>query len=111
MLLNIIKIVFIMSTILFSVLIILHKRFTLKIKDNIKISNYVAAIAFFLVAYIISALLIMIISTGIKFKLLMLLFAIMPFIVGKFAQYEKIKLYSAIQIIIMVFSAIIVSVK
>ena len=108
MFLNTLKILFITSAFLFPFLLILHKYYMTKVKDNVKISNYVAFTAVFLVIYIIGALLLAIITGGIKYKLLMIFFALCPFIIGKIAKYEKIRLYSSIQIMIMLFSAAVV---
>ena len=111
MLIEIIKLIFIASAILFSILIIMHKKITLKLKDNVKTSNFVAIIAFSLFAYIISALLIMFFISGLKYKILMLFFALCPFIIGKIATYQKIKLYSMFQLAIMIISAVIICIK
>ena len=111
MLISAVKILFIISAVLFSLLIILHKQFTLKIKDNVKISNFVAVIGFSLVAYMLCALILSAVMGGVKYKMLMISFALMPFIIGKMAQYQKIRLYSSLQIIIMLISAVVVCLK
>ena len=111
MLLEIIKILFIISAIMFSFLIVIHKQYTLKVKDNVKISNFVAIIAFSLVAYIVGAFLIAILSGSIKYKILMILFAISPFVIGKFSTYRRIKIFSLIQIIVMLIGATVVYLK
>ena len=111
MLIGLVKILFIISAVLFSLLIVLHKYVTKKIKDNVKISNFVAVIGFSLVAYIICAFVLGIFSGGIKYKILMFLFALTPFIIGKTAQYQRIILFSSLQMTIMLISAVIVCVK
>jgi len=111
MLIGALKLLFLTSTILFAVLIFFHKNFVEKIKDNVKKSNFVAFIAFSLVAYIVCAMLLAIISGGIKYKILMMFFAIFPFIIGRMATYQKIKLYTMSQILIMLISAIFVCLK
>ena len=108
MLIGTIKILFSISAILFCLLIILHKQFTLKVKDNVKISNFVALIAFSLVAYIICALMLGIFTGGIKFRVLMLVFAVMPFIIGRTAKFHTYKLLNSLQMLIMLISAVIV---
>ena len=108
MLLAVLKSIFAVSAILFTLLIFLHKQFTKRVKDNIKVSNFVATMAFSLVIYIICAILIAVFIPSIKYKILMIIFALSPFIIGKFATYEKIKLYSLAQITIMIVGAIIV---
>ena len=111
MLLMILKILFAISAIAFSGLVIFHKKYTSKEKDNIKISNFVATMAIFLSLYIICAAIILAIYGGLKYKVLMLMFLLSPFIIGKFATYQKIKLYSIIQIMIMLVSSVIVCIK
>ena len=111
MLLSALKIIFLISTVVFSLLIIIHKQFTLKVKDNIKISNYVAIMAFCLVTYIICAILLGFMLDDIKYKFLMMLFALSPFIIGKIATYGKIKLFSSLQIIVMLISIAVTCLK
>ena len=108
MLFTIIKSTLALSAILFAALIILHKQFTKRVKDNIQVSNFVATIAFSLVIYIVCAIFAALFIPSIKYKILMIIFALSPFIIGKFATYEKIRLYSFAQITIMIVSAIIV---
>lgn len=111
MLISALKLLFLISAILFAVLISFHKSFIEKIKDNVKKSNFVAFMAFSLFVYIICAILLAVVSEGIKYKILMILFAISPFIIGKIATYQKIKLYTMSQILIMFISAIFVCLK
>ncbi len=111
MLIGAIKILFIVAAILLSILIIIHKQYTSKVKDNVKISNFVAVIGFSLVAYIICAIIIGIFYGGLIYRILMFLFAICPFIIGKMATYQKVKLYSSIQIIVMLASCAVVCLK
>ena len=49
--------------------------------------------------------------SGIKYKIMMIFFALTPFIIGKMATYQKVKLYSFVQILIMLFSAAVTCLK
>lgn len=108
---GIVEMTFIASCLIFSVLIILHKAVVSKLKDNIKISHFVAVIAFFLALYVILALLMVFLLKSLLYKAIMLVFALSPFIIGKLATYKKEKLYSFIQVLTVLLSAIVVILK
>ena len=111
MLFGIIKILFAISAVIFSFLLILHKSYTKKVKDNMKISNYVALIAFSLSIYILCGIIAVIMLQGLKFKFIMFIIALCPFIIGRFATFQKIKLYSIIQILIMLSGVAVIYLK
>lgn len=96
------KIIIAVSGLLFVLSIIIHKLFVSKIKDNMKISHFLALIAIFMALYVISGILF-----AFKSNILFILFALSPFIIGKFATYEKEKIYSFIQIFCVLLSIVI----
>ncbi len=102
------KILFILCGIMYIISVILHKKYFSKLKDNSKISDYVALIALFLVFYILFGLLIFIFEKSILYKTIMLIFSSSPFILGKIATYEKEKLFTLIQFIAIILSVIFV---
>lgn len=104
MLLNIFNSLFIFSGILFVILVILHKIHFSKMKDNVKLSHYVAAIVLSLFVYIICALAIAIISNNNITKATMIISALLPFVIGKVATYEKEKFYTTLQIFCIILS-------
>ena len=106
-----IKIMFALCAFMFILLIFAHKKITSKIKDNVKVANYVAIIAFSLTIYICCAVIITFFIPEFKYKILMLLFAFSPFIIGKFATYQKIKLYCLLQSVIMIVSVAVAYLK
>ena len=105
MLLKIFEYIFIASGILFCIFLIMHKAYVSKLNDNMKKSDYVACLAVLLSIYILSAVITGVMIPDWYKKVLMLLFAISPFIIGKIATYEKEKMYTGIQIISIVISA------
>ena len=106
MLLKYLGYIFIIVGSLLCLSLIVNKVYICKIKDNIKKSNYVAGIAGLLALYIIFAFIISIFIPQYYNKILMLLFALSPFIIGKFASYEKELLYTSIQFICVLLSTI-----
>src|SRR5574344_1591223 len=108
MLLIILKYFFIFAGSLLTIMLLLGKLYIFKLKDNILVSNYAATIAGLMGVYAVSALLLTLVVPNIAYKVLMLLFAGSPFIIGRFATYEKEILYSFIQIITAFVSVIYV---
>lgn len=106
MLLRILEYTFIVIGILFCLALIFNKTYICKIKDNIKKSNYVAGIAGLLVLYIILAFITGILIPGVYNKIIMILFAISPFIIGKFATYDKEIVFTSIQFLCALISVI-----
>jgi hypothetical protein len=77
-------------------------------KNNNKLSPFVAFIGGLFVLYILSALLLAVFCPGILFKLIMFLFAVAPFILGKLVNYKQLKMYSTIQILCVILSMVFV---
>lgn len=99
---------FSISGLLFILSIILHKLYISKQKDMMKASNFIASMAIFIGLYILSGILLCLFVQPIIYKLIMLLFALSPFIIGKLATYEKEKIYSLIQIFCVLISILFV---
>ena len=94
--------IFIIFSLILILSILLFKLIISKSKDNIKSSSFVAIIAIFLALYILMACIIALF----KNDLIMGLFAISPFIIGKLATWEKEKIYTIIQILTIMASII-----
>ena len=108
MYLKIMEILFIFAGILLVVLLSLREYISSKIKDNLKISAFVSFIAGVLLIYIVLAILLAIFGKGGMYKVLMAFFGVSPFIIGRFANYEKLKVFSFIQILLAGISVICV---
>ena len=106
MLLKSLLLILIICAMVFVLMLMCHKNFVKYIKDNIKISIYVTIMGFSLVFYVISALCTAFLIEGLLAKAVMLIFAISPFVIGRFATYEKKKIYSAAQIFFMLLSTL-----
>ena len=102
------KLFFISVGILYVLSLIIHRLYFSKIKDNVKISNYLALVAFFLLLYIFSGVTLTVFVKNIVYKIIIFLFSVAPFIIGKFATYEKEKLFTIIQFILIIISVIFV---
>jgi len=102
------KLLFVFIGILYVISVILHKLYFSRLKDNVKISNYVALIAFFLFLYIILGLILVVFEDKLLYKIIILSFSLAPFMIGKVATYEKEKLYTIMQFILIIISDIFV---
>ncbi len=98
------KLLFSISGLLFILSIIIHKLYISKQKDIMKASHFVAGMAIFMGIYILSGIVLSFSVKGIINKLIILLFALSPFIIGRFATYKYVKIYSLIQIICILIS-------
>ena len=96
------KTLFILSGLLFVLSIIIHKLFVSKIKDAMKISNFIALMAIFMALYIIFGIVL-----AFRYNPIYIIFALSPFIIGKLATYQKEKIYSIIQIICVLISILL----
>ena len=109
MLLNIINILLIVFACAFCFCVVINKIFTKKLRqDGEKYSDFIATMSFFLAFYVIFAILDCFLISDIKNKLIMLLFALSPFIIGKVATYEQEKMYSILQLTVILYSALFV---
>jgi len=88
----------------FIICVIAHKLYFSKLKDRIKAGNFVSIMTFFLAFYIIFGLIEIFFIKGITNKILMLLFALSPFIIGKLATYKYEKIYTILQVLCILIS-------
>ena len=71
-------------------------------------SSYVSFSAASLLLYIINAGLILLLVPEISAKIIMFLFMLMPFFIGKFAVYPKLKFFSILQTLCVIMSGVYV---
>ena len=97
------KLIFILISIVLALMLSIYKLFLAKQKRTPAISSFVSAIAGVMLTYILCAFVFSIYISGMLNKLIIILLGISPFIIGKFATYEKENIYSYIQIFIVSF--------
>ena len=106
MCLTLLKIIFGVSAFLLAVLLILREKGYTKDFSPMKASDYISGLAGLMFFYVVSACLVAILIDGAIIKIVMLLFGLSPFIIGKLVTYEKVKIYSIIQIACIILSLI-----
>ena len=99
------KITFLAISILLVLLLLVYKLHICKLKRTSRTSLYISVIAGVLLLYILCGMIFPLFVSGALNKMVIFLFAISPFIIGKFATYEKEKIFSYIQILTVAFSA------
>ena len=104
--LKILEILLVFFAIGFCTMILSCRKYISTVQDNIKASNFVAVMGFLLVFYVISTILIAILDRNILTKILMVLFGLSPFVIGPVATYEKHRLYTFVQVLTILISAI-----
>lgn len=109
--LKIIEVLFSISGLLFILSVLIHKTYISKQKDTMKASNFIAAMAVFLAFYILLGIIGAFLIPSYINKIIMLIFALSPFIIGKFATYEHEKTYSLIQVFCVLISVAFVLIK
>ena len=102
MYLNLLKILFAISGILFVILFSI--RAFGKFKDLGKLSPFVSSIAIFLLLNELFAIILVCVVPGMINKLVIILFALSPFLIGKIVTYKKLRFYSIIQILCVILS-------
>lgn len=98
--------IFMISGFLFVLSVIIHKLYISKQKNIMIASHFIASMAIFMSLYILSGIILALIIPNIVNKLIILVFALSPFIIGKFATYNKEKIYSFIQIVCVLISIV-----
>ena len=73
-----------------------------------KASDYISFVSGTLLLYVINAILLILLLNGIN-KLYILLFAAVPFIIGKLTEYKTMKKFAVIQIVLIFCSIIYVT--
>ncbi len=96
--------VFIVTSGILTLLIIIQKLFSKKLKNT----YFAAIIAVFLFFYIIEAFFAVIFLNNYFYEFIMLLFAISPFLIGKAVSYKTETFFSILQIISIIISAVFV---
>ena len=98
------KIIFGLTAFVLTILLVLREFGITKKLSPMKASDYVSTIAGFLFVYVITAIIIVFKEGGLTDKAVMLFFAISPFVIGRLVTYEKVKIYSIIQILCVILS-------
>jgi hypothetical protein len=99
MLLITLKIIFFVISLWLVLTISAKKIFLHKIADNVQISEFVAFIGLLIMLYVICAIIVAIFIPSYINKIILLLLGASPFIIGKFATFEKENLFSIIQLL------------
>lgn len=104
MLIKSLYLIFILISFVLACMIVVQKLIMCKIKDNIKKSDFVAAIAVLFFLYVLFALLLVIFTPVLMSKFIMLVFALSPFIIGRLATFKSENFYSILQVLIILIS-------
>ena len=99
-----VKIIFSIIAILLALLLALRVIFESKFKNNNKLSPIIAFIGALFLLYTLTGIILCIIYPSLLTKLILLMFAISPFIIGRLVNYKSLKFYSIIQIICVILS-------
>lgn len=105
MLALIFKYLFVINAIILCSMIVYGKLFVFKKKKPQYVSDYCATLAIFFAAYSLLSIAMAWFLPGTNAKLLMLGFAVSPFLIGLLASYHTEKYYTVIQIILIASSA------
>jgi len=98
------KIFFCIVAFLLGVFLSIRMIFSSKFENNNKLSPFVAMIGGLFLFYTLIGLFLGIIYPGLLKKLMILTFAISPFIIGRLVSYKSLKIYTTIQIICVILS-------
>lgn len=75
-----------------------------------KLSKYVPLIAGLLILYCLTAILLVFFAPNNLYRLILLIFGLSPFIIGRMVSYEKLKKYSFIQTLCVILSVMFVTI-
>ena len=100
------KLLFILTAFILISMIIYGKLFIFKKKHPSFVSDYCATMAGFLGLYTILALLFVFMFPATLAKLIMLFFAISPYIIGLFATYNTEKYFTVLQVTLLLISIV-----
>lgn len=106
MLLKYLEYIFLITSILLCITLVLNKTYFCKLRDNITKSNFVVILAILLACYIVFAFSTGIFIPNILNKLIMFIFAVSPFVIGEFATYQKEPLFTSVQFTSVLLSVI-----
>lgn len=102
------KYIFILFAFILAFMIMLYKIYIQKQKRTSKTAEYLSVLTWAFALYIISAVILAIFIQGGVNKAVVAIFALSPFIIGKFATYEKESFYSLIQVTCAIISGVYV---
>ena len=95
---------FIFIASILAILLILRECGITKKLSPMKASDYVSVIAVFLILYSLGALTLAVFYPILNLRITMILFGVIPFVIGKVADYKKVRTYSIIQILCVILS-------
>ncbi len=100
----ILKYFFCFIAIFLALLLTLRVLFDNIFKNNNKLSPVVALIGGLFLLYTLIGLILSLVYPNILNKFIMFLFSLSPFIIGKLVSYKRLRLYSIIQVLCVIFS-------
>ena len=103
---KIIEFSFILSSLALLFLMILREFGLTKNLSPMRASDYISIMAIFMFAYIILALILAALIPGSINKIVMAIFGLSPFIIGKLVTYKKVKIYTYGQIFCVILSLV-----
>lgn len=102
------KYFFVAISILLSALFLIRMFLPDLFKDSKINSPFMAFLGGLVIFYVLSGLAITVFMPAIIYKIIMLLFTLSPFIIGKIVTYQKLRIYSIIQILCVILSIVFV---
>lgn len=108
MYLMITKYIFIFASILLIILFSLRSFLPSLFKDSKKSSPFMAFLGGLFIAYILLGLILCILISMLKYKLIMFIFALSPCVIGKLVTYKKLKFYSIVQLLCVILSVVFI---
>lgn len=108
MLMNITIFLYVFITMLFATMIVYGKLFVFKKRKPQYVSDYCATMAGILGVYVLLSLILAGLFTYTQTKIIMLGFAVSPFIIGLFAKYHTEKYFTLLQLALLITSALYV---
>ena len=105
---DITKLTFELVSITLSLLLAFRVFFPNVLKNNNKLSPVMALLGGLFVFYILIGVMLIFILPLLVYKIIMLFFVFSPFIIGKLVTYQKLKIYSIIQILCVILSLVFV---
>ena len=104
MLMTVVKYLFVLNALIFATMIVYGKLFVFRKKHPSFVSDYCATMAGFLAAYVIFSLALVWLFPYPDAKLVMLAFAVSPFLLGLLATYNTEKYYTVFQVFLLLVS-------
>ena len=108
MILNTVNIIFEIICVLIVLLLIVRTFFPDLFKNSNVNSPVMALLGGLFIFYVILCAILSVITFGFVNKIIFILFGISPFIIGKLVSYQKLKIYSIIQVLCVILSLVFV---